>query len=69
MSESTKYYIARIPTQHLSEHRTEAAAVKALQRAQRVLEIGEGCVVMVDRSGTHLSRTVVYPRQGPTWSN
>jgi len=68
MSESTKY-IARIPTQYISEHRTEAAAIKALKRAQRVLEIEDGYVSMISLSGDHVARTVVYPVAGPTWSN
>jgi len=60
-------YIACIPTQHLSEHRTEAAAVEALKRAQRELEIDEGSVTLVCQSGSYQSRTVVYPVACPTW--
>jgi len=68
MSESTKY-IARIPTQHISEHRTEAAAIKALKRAQRELVTDEGSVTLLCQSGSYQSRTVVYPVAGRTWSN
>ena len=58
-------YVAEIPGHHRSEHRSERAAIAVLKRAEREHGI-RGQVVMVAESGSHTSRTVVYPAAGPT---
>ena len=58
-------YIAEIPTQHRSEHRSERAAIATLKRAEAELGVS-GQVVAIEQSGSYKSRTVVYPTPGPT---
>jgi len=69
MSETTKYVATLLPY-YRSEHWSEAAAVKALNRAEAESDGEEqGEVIMICRSGLHRSHTVVYPEPGRTWSN
>ena len=69
MSESTKY-VAKLLPYYWSEHRSEAAAIKALKQAEAESDGDErGEVIMFGRSGLHRSHTVVYPVAGRTWSN
>ena len=56
-------YIAEIPTHYQSEHRTEAAAIRQLWTAEKAFP-ALGQVVMVETSGTHTSRTIIYPDAG-----
>lgn len=58
-------YVAEIPTHHHSEHRTERGAIAVLKRAERETGL-TGAVVAVETSGEYTSRTVVYPKPGPT---
>lgn len=59
------YFYAEIPTHHKSQHKSEAAAVKELIDAQNIVGI-DGQVVMVVKSGTYRSSTVVYPKRRET---
>lgn len=57
------YYYAEIPNHHTSQHKSQDAAVKELISAQNIVGI-DGQVVMVEKSGTYRSSTVVYPVRG-----
>jgi hypothetical protein len=56
-------YRAEIPTHYMSNHKTKAAAIKALKHARRMYPgIGlRGHVVLITQLGEHRDRYVVYP--------
>lgn len=64
MTDKTTYQ-ATIPAHHMSEHRSESAAIRELRKAEKLTGL-VGSVVMLVQSGSYQSRTVVYPQAGPT---
>ena len=60
-------YRAEITTQHLSEHRSLNAAIRALRRAERQTGL-HGGVTEIIISGSHRSTQQVYPTDGRAYS-
>ena len=59
-------FVATIIGQHHSTHSDEGQAIQALQKAEQETGL-QGHVEAYGESGTFRSRTVVYPKVGPTW--
>lgn len=53
-------YIATIPGQHISTHRSERTAIRAIRAAEKRLDRRDGQVIMSIHDGTYRSVTTVY---------
>lgn len=66
-TESTKY-LAIIPTQYASQHRTEQGAIRALQGAQSRLGLAGQVIAQYGSGYGYHSTQVVYPALGTLYT-